>query len=479
MSLSEITSLQNTLNSALDIFKAELAAQNFSEPSLNTSKPHPVDEITYLPTPAMYEARRVALASLGLLKSLVQSPYDALAANTWATLEVSSVRLAAETGLASVLGDSEEGLSIDEIAEKTGVDGLKLERVLRLLITQGWFRESKHGFFANNRLSNLIKKDQPGFHLATYMNDLFNKVTVGFPEMINHPDPEFKKSNDPLHTAFQLSYKTDVAFFGADGWLTKDPEEAIKFGLSMGAVGPTSDPGVAADFRWAEIAQGKDAIVDVGGGQGTLCCSLAAKYPEIKQFIVQDLPETREAAESFIASKGLSHRVKFEAQDFFKPQQRKGKYVFVMQRVLHDWSTEDGAKMLGNIRNVLNKDSCLLIIDTIIQPGVVSPTGPTLSESLSKSNKNSYEPVPPPEYIPVDFGEASRIQHQINVALTALCNCGYLISTVINAITISVFHPAFERTYPQLQEMVELGGLKIKKVNATRGWASITEVVVA
>ena len=56
------------------------------------------------------------------------------------------------------------------------------------------------------------------------------------------------------------------------------------------------------------------------------------RYPGIKKFIVQDLPETREAAESFIVSKGLSGRVEFEAQDFFKPQQRKGKYVFVMQR---------------------------------------------------------------------------------------------------------------------------------------------------
>jgi len=55
---------------------------------------------------------------------------------------------------------------------------------------------------------------------------------------------------------------------------------------------------------------------------------------------------------------------------------------------------------------------------------------------------------------------------------------------------------AFERTLPQLQEMIELGGMKIKKVHATRlesfffsskfmfnsfsrGWASITEVVPA
>jgi len=57
-----------------------------------------------------------------------------------------------------------------------------------------------------------------------------------------------------------------------------------------------------------------------------------SRYPDIKKFVVQDLPETREAAESFIASKGLVGRVEFEAQDFFKPQQRKGKYVFVMQR---------------------------------------------------------------------------------------------------------------------------------------------------
>ncbi|KAG6873862.1 hypothetical protein C0995_010474 [Termitomyces sp. Mi166 len=439
MSFSEITSLQNTLNSALDIFKAELVAQGLQEPSLNTSKTHPVDDISYLPSPAMFEARRVALASLGLLKSLIQSPYDALAANTWMTLESACVRLAAEIDVASVLGDSEDGLSIDEIAKKTNVDSPKLERALRLLVSQGWFREPKHGFFANNGLSNFIKRDQPGLHLATYMsvfakNGLFNKVSAGFSEMINNPKPEFRKSNDPRHTAFQLTYDTDVPFFGAGGWLTKDPEEAVKFGLSMGAVGPTSDPGVAADFPRTEISKGKDAIVDVGGGQGTLCCSLAARYPEIKQFIVQDLPTTREAAESFIASKGLSNKIKFEAQDFFEPQQRNGKNVFVMQRVLHDWTTEDGmtsfvvltsfsdeffskgAKMLRHIRDVLDESSCLLIIDTIIQSGVVSSVGPTLSESFAKLNENTYGPVPPPESIPIDFGDASRIQHQINVA---------------------------------------------------------------
>ncbi len=100
-------------------------------------------------------------------------------------------------------------------------------------------------------MSNTIKNDQPGFHLATYMyaatssveyrceilislarNALFSKISDTYPTMINHPDPEFRKNTDPFHTAFQLAYNTDVAYFGAGGWLTKDPQEAVKFGLA-------------------------------------------------------------------------------------------------------------------------------------------------------------------------------------------------------------------------------------------------------
>jgi hypothetical protein len=61
--------------------------------------------------------------------------------------------------------------------------------------------------------------------------------------------------------------------------------DALLF-LRLGAVGTTTtDRGVVADFPWAEIAKGKDAIIDVGGGQGTLCCSLAVKYVQWRTII--------------------------------------------------------------------------------------------------------------------------------------------------------------------------------------------------
>lgn len=64
MSVSEILSLQTTLNEALNAFRAELVAQNLTEPSLNTSKPRLIDHPAYVPTPVMFEARRAALACL-------------------------------------------------------------------------------------------------------------------------------------------------------------------------------------------------------------------------------------------------------------------------------------------------------------------------------------------------------------------------------------------------------------------------------
>ena len=66
--------------------------------------------------------------------------------------------------------------------------------------------------------------------------------------------------------------------------------------------------------------------------------------------------------------------------------------------------------------------SCLLIIDNIMLPGVVSTEDTDLVQSLLKLNKNTYQPVEAPEFVPANFGEASRGQHLLDVVLTVLCN---------------------------------------------------------
>lgn len=101
--------------------------------------------------------------------------------------------------------------------------------------------------------------------------------------------------------------------------------------------------------------------------------------------------------------------------------------------------------------------------------GVASAEGQDLAESLSKMDKNVYQPVPAPEFIPADFGDASRLLHHVNVTLMTTFNGED--PTIFDQLPFPECQPhllAFERTLPQLQEMIELGGFKIKKIHTTR-----------
>ncbi|TFK53092.1 S-adenosyl-L-methionine-dependent methyltransferase [Heliocybe sulcata] len=461
---SEISCLLETLTSSIDAFRAELTNQQLPEPSLCTSKPHPIDDPSYVPSPRMYEARRLAVSSLNQLKLLLESPVDAALGISMRSAEIQSVRLAAEIHLPEVLdtaSDTEEGEHIEAIAEKTETDERKLEGIVRFLVKTGWFRETKAGYFANNRRSHTLRTGQPGYLVFRNFNDYCYNVHGKLTEAMTHPDKSFRMARDLTRTAWNLHIGKDMPFFGPNGWTEKYPEEAQKFALGMGAMGAASDRGVIQDFLWADVAKDKDAVIDVGGGQGTLSCSLAAAYPEIKSFVVQDLPAVRQPAESYIASKGLSDRVKFEEQDFFQANRRKGtgNYVFILQKVLHDWSEEDGAEILRRIAECLaDSKSTLLIIDPLLSPATFSAEGPSARDSLATlEGANHYQPAPPPPFIPQDAGDNWLIPHTVSICLIAIYN-------------------ASEHTHSSMAGMLEAAGMQIKKVTATRGYVQVTEV---
>lgn len=64
MQPSEFQVLRATLNTALDAFETALNAENLPSPSIQTCKPHPLDDSAFLPSPALYEARRIALSTM-------------------------------------------------------------------------------------------------------------------------------------------------------------------------------------------------------------------------------------------------------------------------------------------------------------------------------------------------------------------------------------------------------------------------------
>ncbi|KZT28203.1 S-adenosyl-L-methionine-dependent methyltransferase [Neolentinus lepideus HHB14362 ss-1] len=458
--ISELSSLLETLTVSIDVFKAELAQQTLPEPSLCTSQPHAIDHASYLSPPVMYEAQRIAVSCLDRLRLLLENPSEVVVRTSMSSAEVPGIRLAVELDLHKILEDAEDpeqGKDIQVIAKETRTHALKLEHIMRNLVTHGWFRETKPGSFANNRRSHALKKDSPGYLAAKNINSYSTRFSYGavgkLPEAIAHPDETFRMSRDPSKAAWNLYMNSDMPVFGAGGWLDTHPEEAERFALGGAGVGIASDKGLMQDIPWAEMAKDLNGLVDVGGGRGAFSCKLAVTCPDIKTFVVQDLPSLEKTVETCIGSQGLSNRVKFQGQNFFEANQLlgTGSYIFVLQNVLHMWSVEDSAKILGNIRECLRDGkSKLLVINSLVYPVTVSRDGPPIKDSLEAlKRQHSYSPVSPPPFIPQEFGDNMLMAHGLDACLVAICN-------------------SFMYTRADMERAAELAGMRVKAVHATR-----------
>ena len=60
---TELDSLQRTLNHAIDAFREELIKADLPPWTLEATEPHVLDNDAYLPSPRLYEARRLVLGA--------------------------------------------------------------------------------------------------------------------------------------------------------------------------------------------------------------------------------------------------------------------------------------------------------------------------------------------------------------------------------------------------------------------------------
>ena len=68
-SISELDSLQNTFNAAIDTIREELKANGLPELSTLSTVPHPYDEGSKLPSTKFYRARDTAIGTYRFLIS--------------------------------------------------------------------------------------------------------------------------------------------------------------------------------------------------------------------------------------------------------------------------------------------------------------------------------------------------------------------------------------------------------------------------
>jgi SAM-dependent methyltransferase len=144
------------------------------------------------------------------------------------------------------------------------------------------------------------------------------------------------------------------------GQLYADPARLRQFlgamtGLSIGA-----GRAIAAQFPWKDYR----TFADIGCAQGGCPVQIALAHPHLTG-VGFDLPQVQPIFEDYVASFGLSGRLRFQPGSFFDDP-LPSVDVLVMGHVLHDWNLETKRMLLAEAHQALPPNGALIVYETII-----------------------------------------------------------------------------------------------------------------
>ena len=256
-----------------------------------------------------------------------------------------ALRVIAELGITDLVAGGER--SVDDLARESGANADALHRVMRLLASEGVFRETSSGRFVQTELSETLRSDRVG-------------SPRDFVRMIN---------SEPYQAFGDLLYSVrtgGTAFehcFGASRfeWLEAHPEQEALFQHAMIALSQGANEAVAEAIDFTPFK----CVVDVGGGHGQLLSAILARNPHLSGVLFDRLPSI-EMAKTGLG--GPLPRTEFLAGDFFKGAPEGGD-VYILKRVIHDWDDERATAILRNCRNVMQPSGKVLLAERITEQG--------------------------------------------------------------------------------------------------------------
>lgn len=239
-------------------------------------------------------------------------------------------------------------------------------RLIQHAAAQRILSQPQAGHVSHSSLSHLMATNSLLMdHIASFSSDMWPAAARVVDAMQKWPD-----SQQANQTAYNLTSGSNLSFFQT---LAAQPEKASRFTSSMRfmqTLSPNFQPTAAIQkFNWATLtptAGKKPVVVDVGGSDGTLAHALIELHPHL-DIVVQDLPNV-------VASAQPHYGITFQAHDFFTEQPVQEADVYLLRRVLHDWSDQDATRILQQLIPALKPGARILINEFVIaSPGTALP----------------------------------------------------------------------------------------------------------
>lgn len=267
-----------------------------------------------------------------------------------------------ELGVADRLAQGAKSSAL--LAEELGVDAPSLYRALRLLASVGVFTEDAEGRFGLTPAADLLRSQVPG--------TLRDAVLMLTQKIFWAPTGELAETIRTGKTPFDRIF--GKPFFDH---LASDDTAGATFHRGMSSLSDLENGPIARSYDFGPFQK----VVDIGGGHGGFLIEVLQSTPGIRGVLFD---HAHVLAESRIAGAGLSNRCEHATGDFFQSVPA-GADVYVLKRILHDWSDEVCVDILRNCRSAMANDGRVLVVDTVIPPGNAPHGGKVLDVMMMAS----------------------------------------------------------------------------------------------
>jgi len=259
--------------------------------------------------------------------------------NLWLLGAVSAVN---ELGIADILSGGPK--SITELASLTGTLEDPLYRIMRMLASEGIFRELKEMKFSNTKVSESMKEKELKYFIQHTLNSM-----------------QFRIFGELMHSL--KTGKRSSELFVETGMFEHMGESKELNDLYNRAMTNTSRMQLAAilsSFNFNKFTH----IIDIGGGLGFFLSAILSKYITVKGTLF-DLPQVIDDPQTLPGDGSFEGRLKIEAGSFFDTIPSGGD-LYTLKNILHGWGDDDCVRILKNIRKAMQESARLMIIESVI-----------------------------------------------------------------------------------------------------------------
>lgn len=254
------------------------------------------------------------------------------------------------SGLADAIGTGRRNAR--ELADELGLSEQVTMRVLGAAAASRLIHLDRNGGARLARLGAPLRSDHPRSiaSWAAYQASAMNASAYG------ELDRQIRSGEQP---------SGHRRAFGNSIWeyFSQHPDEGARFGEAMRQLTNVDLRALARAYPWPR----EGVICDVAGGIGTLLAAILRRRPGASGILL-DAPEVLGEAKTFLEAQGLAQRVDRQPGDLFGEIDAQAD-VYLLKWILHDWSDDACAQILGKVRRAMRPGARLVAIDLHLDAG--------------------------------------------------------------------------------------------------------------